>query len=488
MQDFKIYNTLSGSKEFFKPINDSSVTMYVCGPTVYGEPHLGHARPAITFDVLFRYLKHLGYKVRYVRNITDVGHLLNDADDGGDKIGEKAKVLQLEPMEVAHFYTKKYHDSMSKLNVDSPSIEPIASGHIIEQIEMIKQIIDNGFGYEVNGSVYFDVLRYNNNHHYGILSRRKIEDLINNSRELEGQSDKKNPVDFALWKKASSEHIMRWPSPWGDGFPGWHLECSTMSCKYLGEEFDIHGGGMDLIFPHHEAEIAQCYAANKKHAAKYWMHNNMITIAGQKMGKSLGNFITLDEFFSGTHEKLEQAYHPMVIRFFLLQAHYRSTVDFSNDALKAAEKGLIRLFSAIQTLKELSPKDKSSIDISAFSSKCNEAMNDDLNTPIVLSHLFDAVKIINSTKEGKHDLTIDDIEKLKQLFNKYALTIFGLCNSEEENNVSDLDGLMSLILDIRDQSKENKDWETADKIRDRLSDLNIKIKDTKDGANWDYKK
>ena len=488
MQDFKIYNTLSGSKEFFKPINDSSVTMYVCGPTVYGEPHLGHARPAITFDVLFRYLKHLGYKVRYVRNITDVGHLLNDADDGGDKIGEKAKVLQLEPMEVAHFYTKKYHDSMSKLNVDSPSIEPIASGHIIEQIEMIKQIIDNGFGYEVNGSVYFDVLRYNNNNHYGILSRRKIEDLMNNSRELDGQSDKKNPVDFALWKKASSEHIMRWPSPWGDGFPGWHLECSTMSCKYLGEEFDIHGGGMDLIFPHHEAEIAQCYAANKKQAAKYWMHNNMITIAGQKMGKSLGNFITLDEFFSGTHEKLEQAYHPMVIRFFLLQAHYRSTVDFSNDALKAAEKGLIRLFSAIQTLKELSPKDKSSIDISVFSSKCNEAMNDDLNTPIVLSHLFDAVKIINSTKEGKHDLTIEDIEKLKQLFNKYALTIFGLCNSEEENNVSDLDGLMSLILDIRHQSKENKDWETSDKIRDRLNDLNIKIKDTKDGANWDYKK
>ena len=488
MQDFKIYNTLSGSKEFFKPINDSFVTMYVCGPTVYGEPHLGHARPAITFDVLFRYLKHLGYKVRYVRNITDVGHLLNDADEGGDKIGEKAKVLQLEPMEVAHFYTTKYHDSMSKLNVDNPSIEPIASGHIIEQIEMIKKIIKNGFAYEVNGSVYFDVLKYDDHNNYGILSRRKIEDLINNSRELEGQSDKKNPVDFALWKKASSEHIMRWPSPWGDGFPGWHLECSTMSCKYLGEEFDIHGGGMDLIFPHHEAEIAQCYAANKKQAAKYWMHNNMITIAGQKMGKSLGNFITLDEFFSGTHEKLEQAYHPMVIRFFLLQAHYRSTVDFSNDALKAAEKGLIRLFSAIQTLQELSPKDKSSIDISVFSSKCKEAMNDDLNTPIVLSHLFDAVKIINSTKEGKHDLTIEDIEKLKQLFNKYALTIFGLCNTEEENNTSDLDGLMSLILDIRHQSKEKKDWETADKIRDRLSDLNIKIKDTKDGANWDYKK
>tara|TARA_B100000945_G_scaffold305735_1_gene292505 strand:+ start:736 stop:2202 length:1467 start_codon:yes stop_codon:yes gene_type:complete len=488
MQNLKIHNTLSGNKEIFEPINPQSVLMYVCGPTVYGEGHLGHARPAITFDILFRYLKFLGYKVRYVRNITDVGHLLNDADDGGDKIGEKAKALKLEPMEVAHYYTKKYHESMHKLNVENPSIEPLASGHIIEQIEMIKKIIDNGFGYEVDGSVYFDVVKYNETNNYGILSRRKIEDMMENTRDLDGQSDKKNKVDFALWKKASPEHIMRWPSPWGDGFPGWHLECSAMSCKYLGEEFDIHGGGMDLVFPHHEAEIAQCCAANNNKGAKYWMHNNMITIGGQKMGKSLGNFITLNEFFSGSHEKLDQAYHPMVIRFFLLQAHYRSTIDFSNDALKAAEKGLIRLFNAIKTLNEITPKENSTIDISLFSSKCDEAMNDDLNTPIVLSHLFDAVKVINSSKEGKHDLSVDDIERLKELFNKYAITVFGLCNSEEENKSSDINSLMSLVLDIRNQSKENKDWETADKIRDGLNKLNIEIKDTKDGSTWDYKK
>ena len=488
MQDFKIYNTLSGKKEIFRSINPNIVTMYVCGPTVYGEPHLGHARPALTFDILFRYLKHLGYKVRYVRNITDVGHLLNDADEGGDKIGEKAKALKLEPMEVAHFYTKKYHESMYKLNIENPSIEPLASGHIIEQIEMIKKIIDNGFGYEVNGSVYFDVVKYNESNDYGILSRRKIEDLMDSSRQLDGQSDKKNKVDFALWKKASPEHIMRWPSTWGDGFPGWHLECSAMSCKYLGEEFDIHGGGMDLVFPHHEAEIAQCCAANNNKGAKYWMHNNMITISGQKMGKSLDNFITLDEFFNGSHDKLDQAYHPMVIRFFLLQAHYRSTIDFSNTALQSAEKGLIRLFNAIKILNELKPKEKSTVDISSFSLKCDLAMNDDMNTPIVLSYLFDLVKIINSTNEGKQDLSIKDINELKKLFEKYAVSIFGLCNSEEANEQTDLDGIMSIILELRQNSKEKKDWETADKIRDGLNNLNIEIKDTKDGASWSYKK
>jgi len=488
MQDFKIYNTLSGKKEIFRTINPNIVTMYVCGPTVYGEPHLGHARPALTFDILFRYLKHLGYKVRYVRNITDVGHLLNDADEGGDKIGEKAKALKLEPMEVAHFYTKKYHESMYKLNIENPSIEPLASGHIIEQIEMIKKIIDNGFGYEVNGSVYFDVVKYNESNDYGILSRRKIEDLMDSSRQLDGQSDKKNKVDFALWKKASPEHIMRWPSTWGDGFPGWHLECSAMSCKYLGEEFDIHGGGMDLVFPHHEAEIAQCCAANNNKGAKYWMHNNMITISGQKMGKSLDNFITLDEFFNGSHDKLDQAYHPMVIRFFLLQAHYRSTIDFSNTALQSAEKGLIRLFNAIKILNELKPKEKSTVDISSFSLKCDLAMNDDMNTPIVLSYLFDLVKIINSTNEGKQDLSIKDINELKKLFEKYAVSIFGLCNSEEANEQTDLDGIMSIILELRQNSKEKKDWETADKIRDGLNNLNIEIKDTKDGASWSYKK
>ncbi len=487
MQDFKIYNTLSGTKEVFKPIKSDFVTMYVCGPTVYGEPHLGHARPAITFDILFRYLKYLGYKVRYVRNITDVGHLLNDADEGSDKIGEKAKVLQLEPMEVAHFYTKKYHDAMHQLNIDNPSIEPTASGHIIEQIEMIKKIISNGFAYEVNGSVYFDVIKYNQNNNYGILSGRKIEDLIENTRELDGQSDKRNPVDFALWKKASPEHIMRWPSPWGNGFPGWHIECSTMSCKYLGEEFDIHGGGMDLVFPHHEAEIAQCCAANRKQAAKYWMHNNMITIGGQKMGKSLGNFITLDEFFNGNHEKLDQPYHPMVIRFFLLQAHYRSTIDFSNDALQAAEKGLFRLFNAMKTLNKLIPKQKSTIDISGFEFKCDQAMKDDLNTPIVLSYLFDLVKIINSTNEEKFELVINDINKIKELMYKYVISIFGLSHSEEETDTASIDGLMDLINEIRNNAKENKDWETADSIRNALNALNIEIKDTKDGTNWNYK-
>ena len=487
MQDFKIYNTLSGKKEIFRSINPNIVTMYVCGPTVYGEPHLGHARPALTFDILFRYLKHLGYKVRYVRNITDVGHLLNDADEGGDKIGEKAKALKLEPMEVAHFYTKKYHESMYKLNIENPSIEPLASGHIIEQIEMIKKIIDNGFGYEVNGSVYFDVVKYNESNDYGILSRRKIEDLMDSSRQLDGQSDKKNKVDFALWKKASPEHIMRWPSPWGDGFPGWHLECSAMSCKYLGEEFDIHGGGMDLVFPHHEAEIAQCCAANNNKGARYWMHNNMITISGQKMGKSLGNFITLDEFFNGSHDKLDQAYHPMVIRFFLLQAHYRSTIDFSNTALQSAEKGLIRLFNAIKILNELKPKDKSSVDISSFSLKCDLAMNDDMNTPIVLSYLFDLVKIINSANEGKQHLTINDINELKKLFEKYVFEIFGLKPIKQHAEKSDLSSLMNLILDIRNEAKSKKDWATADKIRDSLNEIKIEIKDTKDGAQWDYK-
>ncbi|MAQ70222.1 MAG: cysteine--tRNA ligase [Flavobacteriales bacterium] len=488
MQDLYIHNTLTGNKELFKSIDSESVTMYVCGPTVYGEPHLGHARPAITFDVLFRYLKHLGYKVRYVRNITDVGHLLNDADEGADKIGEKARALQLEPMEVAHFYTKKYHESMHKLNVENPSIEPIASGHIIEQIEMIKKILDNGFAYEVNGSVYFDVIKYNKTNNYGVLSRRKIEDLMDNSRVLDGQSDKKNAVDFALWKKASAEHIMRWPSPWGDGFPGWHLECSAMSCKYLGEEFDIHGGGMDLVFPHHEAEIAQCCAANKKPAAKYWMHNNMITIAGQKMGKSLGNFITLDEFFNGTHEKLDQAYHPMVIRFFLLQAHYRSTIDFSNAALQAAEKGLLRLFNGINVLNNLTSSSMSSVDISLLQSKCDDAMNDDLNTPIVLSHLFDAVKLINATYEGKHSLSHSDIQILKLLFDKYVIGVFGLYAIEKESTNSEFNNLMKLILEIRSNVKANKNWEMADQIRDGLNQLHIEIKDTKDGSTWNYKK
>ena len=392
-QPFYIYNTLTRKKEEFKPLNPPYVGMYVCGPTVYGDAHLGHARPAITFDVLFRYLRHLGYKVRYVRNITDVGHLENDADEGEDKVAKKARLESLEPMEVVQYYLNRYHKAMEALNVLPPSIEPHASGHIIEQIEYIKKIIEAGYAYVSNGSVYFDVVKYNKDHHYGKLSGRNIDALLNTTRELDGQSEKHNSFDFALWKKASPEHIMRWPSPWSDGFPGWHLECSTMSTNYLGEEFDIHGGGMDLLFPHHECEIAQSVAAQGHETVHYWMHNNMITINGQKMGKSLGNFITLDEFFSGNHKLLQQPYSPMTIRFFILQAHYRSTVDFSNEALQASEKALQRMLEGWDNLSKIEPAEVSTVDVKTIRERCYEAMNDDLSTPIVISHLFEAVKI-----------------------------------------------------------------------------------------------
>ena len=402
-QPFYIYNTLTRKKEEFKPLNPPYVGMYVCGPTVYGDAHLGHARPAITFDVLFRYLRHLGYKVRYVRNITDVGHLENDADEGEDKVAKKARLESLEPMEVVQYYLNRYHKAMEALNVLPPSIEPHASGHIIEQIEYIKKIIEAGYAYVSNGSVYFDVVKYNKDHHYGKLSGRNIDDLLNTTRELDGQSEKHNSFDFALWKKASPEHIMRWPSPWSDGFPGWHLECSTMSTKYLGEEFDIHGGGMDLLFPHHECEIAQSVAAQGHETVHYWMHNNMITINGQKMGKSLGNFITLDEFFSGNHKLLQQPYSPMTIRFFILQAHYRSTVDFSNEALQASEKALQRMLEGWDNLSKIEPAEVSTVDVKTIRERCYEAMTDDLSTPIVISHLFEAVKIINTVLAGGGD-------------------------------------------------------------------------------------
>ena len=369
-------------------------------PRFTGMLDLGHARPAITFDVLFRYLRHLGYKVRYVRNITDVGHLENDADEGEDKVAKKARLESLEPMEVVQYYLNRYHKAMEALNVLPPSIEPHASGHIIEQIEYIKKIIEAGYAYVSNGSVYFDVVKYNKDHHYGKLSGRNIDDLLNTTRELDGQSEKHNSFDFALWKKASPEHIMRWPSPWSDGFPGWHLECSTMSTKYLGEEFDIHGGGMDLLFPHHECEIAQSVAAQGHETVHYWMHNNMITINGQKMGKSLGNFITLDEFFSGNHKLLQQPYSPMTIRFFILQAHYRSTVDFSNEALQASEKALQRMLEGWDNLSKIEPAEVSTVDVKTIRERCYEAMNDDLSTPIVISHLFEAVKIINTVLAG----------------------------------------------------------------------------------------
>ncbi|MFN3555035.1 MAG: cysteine--tRNA ligase [Bacteroidales bacterium] len=485
-----IFNTLSRQKEIFEPLNPPFVGLYVCGPTVYGDGHLGHARPAVTFDLVFRYLQHAGYKVRYVRNITDVGHLENDADQGEDKIGKKARLEQLEPMEVVQYFTDRYHQDMDLLNVKRPSIEPRASGHIIEQIEMIRQIMEAGFAYEVNGSVYFDVEKYNRDHNYGKLSGRVIEEMIANTRELEGQQEKRSSVDFALWKKASPEHIMRWPSPWSDGFPGWHLECSAMSTKYLGEVFDIHGGGMDLLFPHHECEIAQSNAAHGKDAVRYWMHNNMITINGQKMGKSLGNFITLREFFSGEHKALEKPFSPMTIRFFILQAHYRSTLDFSNEALIAAEKGLKRLMQALDTLQKLQPSAQSSISLNNLEESCYAAMNDDFNSPIALAHLFDAVRIINSVNDKKDTLSAQDLDILKRVFHTFLVDIFGLqsdISAESGRTGNILKGVMDLLLDIRHQAKAQKDYATSDKIRDQLAQLQITVKDSKEGATWEIK-
>lgn len=488
-QPFYIYNTLTRKKEEFKPLNPPYVGMYVCGPTVYGDAHLGHARPAITFDVLFRYLRHLGYKVRYVRNITDVGHLENDADEGEDKVAKKARLESLEPMEVVQYYLNRYHKAMEALNVLPPSIEPHASGHIIEQIEYIKKIIEAGYAYVSNGSVYFDVVKYNKDHHYGKLSGRNIDDLLNTTRELDGQSEKHNSFDFALWKKASPEHIMRWPSPWSDGFPGWHLECSTMSTKYLGEEFDIHGGGMDLLFPHHECEIAQSVAAQGHETVHYWMHNNMITINGQKMGKSLGNFITLDEFFSGNHKLLQQPYSPMTIRFFILQAHYRSTVDFSNEALQASEKALQRMLEGWDNLSKIEPAEVSTVDVKTIRERCYEAMNDDLSTPIVISHLFEAVKIINTVLAGGATLSAEDSAHLKETFRIFLFDIMGI---REEVGVSEEGNeayykAVDLLLDVRKEAKARKDWTTSDYIRDRLSEIGFEIKDTKQGVEWKLK-
>lgn len=484
-----LYNTLSRKKEILEPLNPLHIGLYVCGPTVYGDAHLGHARPAITFDLVFRYLQHMGYKVRYVRNITDVGHLENDADQGEDKVAKKARIEQLEPMEIVQYYTLRYHKNMEQLNVLPPSIEPHASGHIIEQIEMVKKILDSGFAYEKNGSVYFDVVKYNTKHNYGKLSGRSIEETLENTRELAGQEEKQSQVDFAIWKKASPEHIMRWPSPWSEGFPGWHLECSAMGCKYLGETFDIHGGGMDLVFPHHESEIAQAVAAHGHDHVKYWMHNNMITIDGQKMGKSLNNFITLNQFFSGDQELLDQAYDPITIRFFILQAHYRSTLDFSNDALKAAEKGLKRLLAASETLEKLEPADKSTVEIDSWRTKCYEAMNDDFNSPITIAHLFDAVRMINSINDGKDTITLQDLELLKKTFHVFVFDILGLKSDEQHSSANEelIEGLMQTILDIRKEAKLKKDWPTADKIRDHLNELNIEVKDTKDGVTWGVK-
>lgn len=489
---FMIYNSLSRQKELFKPIHEGSVGMYVCGPTVYGDGHLGHARPAITFDILYRYLKHLGYKVRYVRNITDVGHLEHDADEGEDKIAKKARIEQLEPMEVVQYYLNRYHKAMEELNVLPPSIEPHASGHIIEQIEYVKKILDSGYAYVSEGSVYFDVPKFNKDYRYGKLSGRNIDELLSTTRALDGQQEKHNPADFALWKKAAPEHIMHWPSPWSEGFPGWHLECSTMGEKYLGEQFDIHGGGMDLMFPHHECEIAQSVAHNGKETVHYWMHNNMITINGQKMGKSLGNFITLDEFFTGSHKLLTQAYSPMTIRFFILQAQYRSTLDFSNEALQASEKALQRMLDGWKRLQELTPSETSTIDVSGLEAKCYEALDDDLNTPIVISHLFEACRLINQVNDHNATATAEDIEALKSLFDKFLVEILGI-RTEVVAGAGNPDALrpfeqaVDLLLEMRREAKANKDWATSDRIRNRMSEIGFDVKDTKDGFEWSLK-
>ncbi|MBR3939012.1 MAG: cysteine--tRNA ligase [Bacteroidales bacterium] len=480
-----VYNTLSRKKEVFEPLHAPFVGMYVCGPTVYGDAHLGHARPAITFDLVFRYLQHLGYKVRYVRNITDVGHLEHDADEGEDKIAKKARLEKLEPMEVAQYYTDRYHVAMDALNVKRPSIEPRASGHIIEQIEVVEKLLEAGYAYESNGSVYFDVRKYNDaTGKYGCLSGRVIDELLSTTRELDGQSEKHNTADFALWKNASPEHIMRWNSPWGVGFPGWHTECTAMGTKYLGETFDIHGGGMDLLFPHHESEIAQQTGITGHGPCKYWMHNNMITINGQKMGKSLGNFITLGEFFDGSHQMLEKAYSPMTIRFFILQAHYRSTVDFSNEALQAAEKGFNRLMQAYKTLQKLQPSKTSSVNVNEYRQRCYDAMNDDLNSPILIAHLFDITKVINSVNDKKETLTQADIDELKSIFDTFVFEILGLKDEQSGDNTALLDGLISMILEVRQQAKSQKDWATSDRIRDDLQKLGVSIKDGKEGATW----
>jgi cysteinyl-tRNA synthetase len=503
-----IYNTLRREKVKFEP-NDNkgkNVGMYVCGPTVYSETHLGHARPAITFDLLFRYLKHLGYKVRYVRNITDVGHLENDADEGEDKIEKKARLEQLEPMEVAQKYINDYHKYMKLLNVEPPSIEPRASGHIIEQQALIEKILNNGFAYESNGSVYFDVEKYSMSNTYGELSGRVIEELKENTRKLKGKKEKKNNNDFALWKKATPEHIMRWKKTFkykngkyangdtkyiqftSDGFPGWHLECSAMSVKYLGDKFDIHGGGMDLMFPHHECEIAQNVAASGHDAVKYWMHNNMITINGQKMARSLNNFITLKELFTHEQKLLEQIYSPMTVRFFILQAHYRSTLDFSNEALQAAGKGLQRLMTALKTLENLKPSDKSTIDVIDLEKKCYEAINDDLNSAILISHLMDGVRMINSVKDGNDKISKPDLEKLISIYKTFVEEILGLKDeSDTGNNKELIGGLIKLLNDIRLKAKTTKDFTTSDQIRNELAKLGVEIKDTKEGFDWSIK-
>ncbi len=482
-QHLKIYNSLSGKKETFKPINEGHIGMYVCGPTVYSNVHLGNCRTFMSFDMIFRYFKHLGYKVRYVRNITDAGHLVDDADDGEDKIARKARLEQLEPMEVVQRYTVDFHTILQKFNFLPPSIEPTATGHIIEQIEIIKDILEKGFAYEVNGSVYFDVVKFNEDYAYGKLSGRKLEDMISNTRELTAQNEKKSPQDFALWKKAGPEHIMQWPSPWGDGFPGWHLECTAMSTKYLGETFDIHGGGMDLKFPHHECEIAQSEASTGQSPVNYWLHTNMLTMNGKKMAKSTGNNILPGEIFSGENKILSKPFSPSAIRFFMMQAHYTSILDLSNDALLASEKGYHRLMEALDVLDNLETGKSSEFNIEKWKQECYDAMNDDFNTPILIAKMFDAVKHINLIKEGKESISPQDKEALQTILHAFVFDVIGLEGKNEGATGSDkLSGIVELLIQLRKEARENKDFGTSDKIRDQLATMGIQLKDGKDGT------
>ncbi len=481
----KLYNSLSKSKEVFKPIEEGMVGMYVCGPTVYSNVHLGNVRTFMSFDMIYRYFLHLGYKVRYVRNITDAGHLTDDNSE--DKISTKARLEKLEPMEIVQKYTVDFHEILQKFNFLSPSIEPTATGHIVEQIEAIKTIMDQGLAYESDGSVYFDVLKYNEKENYGILSGRNMDDVLNNTRDLDGQSEKKNPQDFALWKKASPEHIMRWPSPWSDGFPGWHLECTVMSTKYLGETFDIHGGGMDLKFPHHECEIAQAKACNHSNPVNYWLHTNMLTLNGQKMSKSTGNSILPGEIISGNNSILSKPFRASVTRFFCMQAHYRSILDFSSDALEASEKGFQKLMEAVKSLKQLTISDTSSIDISALKQKCYAAMNDDFNTPILIAHLFEGVKFINLLKEGKETISSADLELLSETMNIFVFDILGLenaTNSETNKGETKLTGVVEMLINMRKNARDNKDWALSDEIRDELLAVGIQLKDGKEGTTF----
>jgi cysteinyl-tRNA synthetase len=459
------------------------VGMYVCGPTVYSNVHLGNVRTFMSFDVVFRYFKHLGFKVRYVRNITDAGHLENDADEGEDRIAKKARLEAIEPMEVVQRYTVDFHNILNSFNFLPPSIEPTATGHIIEQIEIIKSIMDRGYAYEINGSVYFDVLKYNEDKPYGILSKRNVEDLIHNTRQLDGQSDKKNPQDFALWKRAEPQHIMRWPSPWSDGFPGWHLECTAMSTKYLGEQFDIHGGGMDLKFPHHECEIAQAEACNDISPVNYWMHANMLIMNGKKMAKSTGNFILPNEIFTGNNPNISKAYHPSVARFFMLQAHYRSILDFTDAGLQASEKGFFRLMEAINSLDDLKSAKNSSIDIKGWRQSCYDAMNDDFNTPILIAQLFEAVRYVNQLKEGKESLTASDLDILADTLRLFSFDVLGLVNvTKNELSGDKLGEAVNLLIELRQAARQNKDFALSDKIRDRLAEAGIQLQDGKDGT------